>query len=65
MILESEFDTADARSLSKQQDLEREVKMLTETLQFKDGEVTRKNEMLEKEKRNVYELERSLQNKLF
>lgn len=39
--------------------------MMGETLQFKETELARKNDLLEKEKRNVYDLERSIQNKLF
>lgn len=39
--------------------------MIGETLQFKETELARKNDLLEKEKRNVYDLERSIQNKLF
>lgn len=30
--------------------------MMGETLQFKEAELNRKNDLLEKEKRNVYEL---------
>lgn len=39
--------------------------MMGETIQFKDAELARKHELLEKEKRNVYELQRSIQSKLF
>jgi chromosome segregation ATPase len=54
-----------SRAANKQQELERELKILNEALQQRETEIARKNEMLEKEKRNVYELERSQQNKLF
>lgn len=53
-MLENEMDAADARSLARVQDLERELKMANETLQFKEGEVNRKGEMLEKEKKSVH-----------
>lgn len=39
--------------------------MMNETLQFKENELFRKGELLEREKRNVYELERSIQAKMF
>ena len=44
---------------------EREIRNLGESLGQRESEVERKNGMLEKEKHNVKELERTLQNKLF
>jgi hypothetical protein len=43
MSLENEIDCLTSRSSAKQQELERDLKMMSETLQFKDNELARKN----------------------
>lgn len=44
--LENEIEILSSQSSSKQQDLERELKMMGETLQFKENELFRKGELL-------------------
>lgn len=45
-----------SRFTAKQQELEKEVKIFTETLAFKESELARKNEQLEKENKNINDL---------
>ena len=56
MLMQGEIDSVTIRAQGRQQQLERELKIMAETLQFKDAELSRKNDLFEKEKRSVYEL---------
>ena len=64
-MMESQIEMADSKARNKQEELERQIKSLKEMLEHKETEIMRKNDVLEKEKRNVNELQRTIQNKLF